>query len=207
LKLKTLSVCLVLIVTVSCKKKHNVIIQAEDYINGDGSAYAGMAFSIAQSRPAWNQDKVTNVYQGVLDENGHAAFDLKMHKDWSYILSINQPDGICHGGVTFHYLENEDNNLVNFNYAKCSYLKFSIENTSCIDTEDKIVYRRDWLTGNEIGPSVTQMGCFQFEGDYFEIPAGQYSYDWEVTKNSVTNYFDTTFTVGAGDSLTYLLEY
>jgi len=212
-----LSFCLI-----SCKKEYNVVIQAEDYITGDGSAYAGMAFSITQSRPAWNKDKVTNVYQGVLDENGHAAFELKMHKDWSYILSINQPDDICYGGITFYYLENEDNNLVNFNYLKCSEVNLPRVNVNCEDENDRFRYKYYYTADPEIytyigyldadknwDPEDYLEGCIDYSTavSYNSRPEGHYTIEWMVERTSGTSYGSDTFVLTAGDSLTYLIEY
>ena len=191
----------------SCKKEHNIYIQAEDLITGEGTAYAGMSFSVIQSKPAWNEDKIETIYEGVLDDNGHASFDIKIHKDWTYILSVAQPDGICHGDALIHYLDNEGNNNVTIEYSKCAKLKFILNNSACFDSNDEITYSRTWLTHVEIQGTNTYLGCDYFEGDYFDLPAGEYKYDWEVTKSGNTTYHSENFTLIPGDSLVFQIDY
>ncbi len=40
---------LILFFATSCKKETSVVIQAQDYINGDGSAYAGQEYAVAET--------------------------------------------------------------------------------------------------------------------------------------------------------------
>ena len=202
----THTVLLVLLLS-SCKKEHSIVIQANDLGTGEGTAYAGMTFCVIQSRPAWNQDKIKTVYEGVLDENGHASFDLKMNKDWTYILSVSQPDGICYGDALIHYLDNASGNNVKIDFAPCSNFKLILNGSGCLEPEDEIKYTRTWLTNNEVGSTIVKQNCYSFEGDYFELPAGDYVYDWEVTKSGNTTFHSENFTLVAGDSLVFQIDY
>ena len=121
-----------LILTVaSCKKKTNVVIQAQDYITGDGSAYAGMEYAVVEAWTPVLETKSKIVATGFLDDNGHAAFDLKMKNNRKYILGVAQPDNICYGGLVQYYLDHEKNNNVNFDYLKCGYVNIHRENINC----------------------------------------------------------------------------
>ena len=191
----------------SCNKKHNITIQAQDYITGDGSAYTHMPFTVVQSRTGTFEDKFKTVYEGTLDQNGFASFDLKMNKDWNYILNVTEPDDICEGGVFAYYLDNETDNLVTFKYAKCAYLKFILNNTNCFNDSDAITYTRTWVTNNEIHGTNTYTGCDYYEGTYFEIPGGEYLYEWSVTKNSITTYHLDSLNLNPGDSIVFQIDY
>ena len=207
MKLVLAHTVLLVLLLCSCKKEQSIVIQANDLGTGQGTAYAGMTFSVIQSKPAWNEDKITTIYEGVLDENGHASFDVKMNKDWTYVLSVSQPDGICYGDALIHYLDNQNSNLVTIKYAKCAKLKFILNNVSCFDSNDAISYTRTWLTNNEIQGTNTYVGCDFFEGGFFELPAGEYKYDWEVTKSGNTTFHSENFTLVAGDSLVFQIDY
>lgn len=190
----------------SCKKTR-VVIQANDLVSGGGNAYAGMEYAVVEKWTPLFEPKTKIVHTGFLNENGHATFDIKMKNNKKYIVGVAQPDEICFGGLIGHYLEHDKNNLVNFNYASCGYLKFIRINTNCFDENDKIEYQRIWLTTNTLNPVVTSFGCTNYTGDFFSLPAGNYRYEWEVTRNGVVTNHSQDFTIPVGDSVIFELEY
>lgn len=138
------------VIFTSCKKEHKVTIQTQDLITGDGSAYAGMPFVVTQVRTGTFENKSKRVYEGELDENGHASFLLKMHKDWRYILNITQPDNICHGGVLKDYLDNESSNHVVVDYLKCGYFIPKSKNINCEGNDDELRFKFYHTIGKDI---------------------------------------------------------
>jgi hypothetical protein len=74
-------------------------------------------------------------------------------------------------------------------------LKLDILNVNCEGEDDKLFYKRFWVTYNQETNGVTRFGCFQFNGNYFQLPVGEYRYEWEVTRNSITTHHDTTFNI------------
>jgi hypothetical protein len=191
----------------SCKKETTVVIQAQDYISGDGSAYAGQEYAVAETWTPFQETKSEIVATGFLDANGKASFNLKMKNSRRYILGASKPDNICFGGLVQHYLDHEESNTVNFDYARCAHLKFVLNNVNCFDSSDAIKYSRTWVTGNENQGENTYYGCQYYEGNYFELPAGNYRYDWEVTRNGTTTFYSENFTLVDGDSLVFELDY
>jgi hypothetical protein len=109
-------ISLTLFFATSCKKETTVVIQAQDYITGDGSAYAGQEYAVAETWTPFQETKSEIVATGFLDANGKASFNLKMKNNRRYILGASTPDNICYGGLVQHYLDHEENNLVNFDY-------------------------------------------------------------------------------------------
>ncbi|PWH84759.1 hypothetical protein [Brumimicrobium oceani] len=201
-----LYIVLILFFATSCKKKTAVVIQAQD-ITSDGAAYAGQEYAVAESWTPFQETKSKIVATGFLDANGKASFNLKMKNNRKYVLGVSQPDNICDGGLIQHYLDHDKNNTVIFKYAQCSYLKFNVHNINCNGPNDEVKYKRIWLTGNNEGTQIVKLGCFNFEGNYFELPAGNYRYDWEVTKNATTTYHSENFTLVAGDSSVFQIDY
>lgn len=191
----------------SCKKATHVEIQAEDYITGSGNAYAGMEYAVVETWIPFFETKSKIVKTGYLDEDGYASFDLKMKNNRKYILGVSQPENICDGGLMQHYLEHEKNNDVNFKYAQCAYLKLVINNVSCLGPEDELKYKRTWITGNSEGTQIVKLGCFNYTGNYFEVPAGEYRYDWEVTKSGITSNYTQNFNIASGDSVIFQIDY
>jgi len=125
----------------SCKKKTSVVIQAQDYITGDGSAYAGQEYAVAESWTPFLETKSEIVATGFLDANGQASLTLKMKNNRKYVLGVSQPDNICYGGLVQHYLDHEKNNNVNFKYASCGNLDIKSNNINCEGSDDEFRYK------------------------------------------------------------------
>jgi hypothetical protein len=205
------------IFTVACKKETSIVIQAQDYKTGDGSAYANLNFEVVEKYTPFQEEKSEVVYSGTLDENGHAAFTLKMNPKRNYVLGVEDPNNLCFGEMQQYYLKHEDVNNITFDFALCSYSKLIINNSNCFDANDKLVlYRHDDLgtLNGDIG--WVHDGCAHWEtqggvdGDpvgYNSLPYGNVYYYWEVTKNSVTTvYYDTVY-YGIGEFKTYEINY
>ena len=208
---------LILIAVSSCKKKTTVSIQAQDYITGSGTAYAGQEYAVSESWTPAYETKSKIVSSGFLDQNGFASFDLKMKNNRKYVLGVSQPDNICYGGVVQHYLEHSKSNIVNFDYAKCAFVKLIINNASCTGPNDVFVlYQSNDLEfiGNTTGWTLN--GCIYWEepggtnGDpigYSSINYGNFYYKWTVTKNNIsTTFYDTVF-YAPGEFITYQIDY
>jgi hypothetical protein len=86
-------------------------------------------------------------------------------------------------------------------------MKLHVHNLNCIDSNDEIKFRRLWLSTNESNDFVIQSGCFQFDGDYFSLPIGNYKYEWYVTKNGVTTFHDSIFTLSANQYFDFTINY
>ena len=222
MKAQNFILLLILLVSLaSCKKKHNVTIQAQDVVSGDGSAYANMPFTVVESRTGAFEDKHKTAYEGVLDANGYASFDLKMNKDWNYILNVEQPDNICYGGALAHYLDNESNNVVNIDYLKCGYLDIKSNNLNCEDSSDEFRFRfyfsnnPDIYTYKGFGTlnewhNQAIYGCMDYsnaEPFYRDVPEGEYTVEWEVIRQSGTTTGTNVFTITENDTITYIIEY
>jgi hypothetical protein len=134
-------ISLLFFLATSCKKETSVVIQAKDYITGDGSAYAGQEYAVSESWTPFFETKSKIVATGFLDANGKASFNLKMKNNRKYVMGVSQPDNICYGGLVQHYLEHEKNNTVIFKYAKCGYLDIKSNNINCEGPNDEFRFR------------------------------------------------------------------
>ncbi|PKR82061.1 hypothetical protein CW751_01615 [Brumimicrobium salinarum] len=126
---------------VSCKKETSVVIQAKDYNTGDGTAYAGQEYAVAESWTPFQETKSKIVATGFLDANGQASFNLKMKNNRKYVLGVSEPDNICYGGLVQHYLEHEKSNTVDFDFLACGYVDIKSNNIDCQGEEDEFRFR------------------------------------------------------------------
>ena len=201
-----------------------VVIQAQNYLDiSDGSDYAGMNYSIVESWTPVYDLKTKNVATGVLDENGHAEFDLKMKNNRKYDLGIQTPDNVCYTEITLQErLDHEKNNTFNFNYAACGAFNLKYTNVNCTGNNDMFQLKYYVIDNPEIyiyrgytsGPNYEWSevffieGCQSYLGDFSEdIPVGDYKIEWRVIRSSGTTTGSDIFTVTENDSTTYLLEY
>ena len=125
----------------SCKTDTSVVIQAQDYNTGNGSAYAGQEYAVAETWTPFQETKSKIVAEGFLDANGKASFHLKMKNSRRYILGVSQPDDICYGGLVQYYLDHEESNLVNFDFLTCGNAIVPTSNINCEGGDDKMQYK------------------------------------------------------------------
>ena len=206
-----------LILTVaSCKKKTNVVIQAQDYITGNGSAYAGMEYAVVEAWTPVLETKSKIVATGFLNDNGHAAFDLKMKNNRKYILGVAQPDNICYGGLVQYYLDHEKNNNVNFNFLTCGSCNINVVNVNCEGVNDEFRFKYYYSNDTSIyvywaywdSPQTNLTGCQNaIVPVYYQRPVGNYTIEWQSIRTSGTTTGTEYFTITENDSTTYVIEY
>ncbi len=172
------------------KKKSTVHIRARNTVTG--KPYPGLKYSIVRSRTGMFESHYKTVASGSLNEDGEAYITKRFSKNWSHSITLERPDNYCYANELHYYFSGGENVEADFEYAECGYLKLSIHNVNC-QNGDEIFYQRTWLINNDISNGVNRSGCFQFDGDYFSLPEGNYKYEWKVTKAGVSTVYDTTF--------------
>ncbi|PWH84758.1 hypothetical protein [Brumimicrobium oceani] len=203
----------------SCKKETSVVIQAQDYITGDGTAYAGQEYAVSESWTPFQETKSKIVATGFLDANGKASFNLKIKNNRKYVMGVSEPDNICYGGLVQHYLDHEKNNLVVFDYLTCGKVIVPTNNINCEGVDDKMQYKYYYTENPEIYkyrgaggyPDWSEItfveGCTSFPGGYNLIPVGNYTFEWRVIRQSGTTTGIDYFTVTENDTTTYIFDY
>jgi hypothetical protein len=132
-------ILLMALVLFSCKKKTYITIQAENYITGEGSDYAGATYYVIESYTPLFEVKSKQVATGTLDENGHAAFEIKANGNRKYKISLTQPENVCYTAFR-NYQSLEEDNVFNFKYGTCGYARIPFENINCVDESDNFHY-------------------------------------------------------------------
>jgi hypothetical protein len=209
-------IALIFFFATSCKKETTVVIQAQDYITGDGSAYAGQEYAVVETWTPFQETKSEIVSEGFLDADGKASFNLKMKNNRRYILGVSEPDDVCYGGLNQYYLDHIESNLVNFDYLTCGYLNINHINVNCEDANDEFRFKYYYSADTSIyiywafwGDDVTNlMGCQNAVFPVFnERPVGNYTVEWEAIRTSGTTTGTDSFTINENDTTTYVIEY
>ncbi|GAA0875984.1 hypothetical protein GCM10009118_23930 [Wandonia haliotis] len=184
----------------SCTKKETLRVSVVNVVTGE--PVVGNTISIVEIfnvSDGVSGSKTKDFYSGQTNSEGVLYVTEKFNENRRYEVFVGQfPEEHCYlnrMGYTWSVGEATD---LAFEYAPCAYLKLKIENVNCLSEEDEIFYRRFWLSGGESTNGVSQYGCFSYIGNYFDVPMGEYRYEWEVTRNGVTNYYDTAFSINAG---------
>lgn len=172
----------------SCGKKRTIVITAKNAVTGQ--PYAGLQYYIVSSRTGGDGEKYKTERSGVLNAQGEAT-EIIRQKNRTYSVRVVEPSNTCYNKQITMYFDSpyDENGHFNFEFAECAYLKLHVHNTNCIDANDNIKFRRLWLSGNESNDFVEQTGCFQYDGDYFTLPMGNYKYEWVVIKNGIINNY------------------
>ena len=217
-------ILLILFAFVSCKKKTFVTIQAENYVTGEGSAYAGAKYYVVESYTPFFQVKAKQVVSGTLDENGHAAFELKMDNNKIYDLRIAVPSNVCYTEMSSDIgVNREENNVINFKYGTCGYTRIPFDNVVCISDTDRFqftfynsidpyIYIYRGAVGGEAdnyhwSKYAYYEGCDAAYGEFQIVPIGPYTLDWRVMRGVDTTYGTANFFVIENDTTVYLIEY
>ena len=138
---KTTFLLLLVLVLFSCKKKTYITIQAENYITGEGSDYAGATYYVVESYTPLFEVKSKQVATGTLDENGHAAFEIKANGNRKYKISLTQPENVCYTAFrNYQSLDEGGDNVFNFKYGTCGYARVPFDNIVCVSDTDRFQF-------------------------------------------------------------------
>jgi hypothetical protein len=198
---------LLIFLLISCGKERHIHITAKNALTGQ--PYAGLEYRVASSRTAADGEKYRTEASGVLDGNGEAVVKIKQKKGRTYSIRVVEPENTCYNKEITQYFDSpyDVNGTFTFEFAPCAYLKLHVHNVNCIDSTDEIRFRRLWISGGETNDFLIQNGCFQYDGEYFSLPAGYYKYEWQVTKNGITNNFESSFQLTENQYYDFQLDY
>ena len=201
---------ILLLLLVSCKKEITVRVQVKDKVTANGIPNSHVRIIEKTNKSTGASTIYNEFFDGYTDSNGELVITKYFNTNYSYqMYASTQSSSNCYTNEISKSLftvayENEE---VVFEYAECAKLKLSIHNVNCLNSMDSIFYKRFWVSGNTNPIGVSQLGCFQYDGNYFNVPYGEYRYEWDVTKNGNTIHYDTTFYLDIGDSAIVTMNY
>jgi len=217
--MRTLILILLIGLVASCKKNHHVIhVKARNIVTGSGETYAGLKFSVVAKTPGIFEAHYKNVYEGYLDANGEATFDLKMKNNKSYSLGIELPEGTEYFNDLYFSLKHDlKNQSVIVEFVPRAYLKLIINNDNCLGSNDTLrLYQGNQIGTFDFTKNWDLIGCINWESPggtdgcplgYSCIPMGAQYFKWEVIKSGVTDVFYDTIYLDAGEYKTFEINY
>lgn len=222
-----------LLLLYSCNKEESelwteVHVKATDYNTGEplDDVYIG----IIEWKDKWLFDsKGKSISEGYTDANGEYHFEWKAKRgdgfSYEYVAQANPAK---YNQVYFQqidYLKKGNIHNYEIKLVETGFLNFNLVNTSCESANDELHFRyffpKPGFTEYEYGQTIYVLnaywpeedspwdGCVNLVGgdEYQQVPAGTYTIEWNVTRDSGYTEGSDTFFVGNGDSVTYFLEY
>ncbi|MBU2019367.1 MAG: hypothetical protein KJ941_06960 [Bacteroidetes bacterium] len=193
----------------ACNKRRDEVFHIKAINPVTGLPYAGLRWNIFATKTGNDGEKIVLEKEGILDGNGEAFISLKVKTNHTYNIGCNLPENNCYfnkSNITYAYQDPKKPDFI-FEFAPCAQFKLSVINANCNGPTDKIEFRRTWNVDQVLLNYVTREGCDNFYGDYFGLPMGSYTYDWKVTRNGVTNSYDSTFYLNENQSFEFNLNY
>ncbi|MEX1193008.1 MAG: hypothetical protein WEA99_13655 [Brumimicrobium sp.] len=196
----------------SCGKKRMIKVSAINPATGEGYAY--LPFKVTSSKSVFMETQYKTEYEGELDENGQAAFELRQKNSRSYSIATSTPndDGSlpCYiNDASMSFSKPGTNYNFQFEYAPCAYRTLKIENVNCEGVDDlfeldmRLLYDED----HTVFSFSPKSGCYSNQFNNEKVPAGKWVVEWWVTRSSNTNHFTDTIYISKNESFTYEINY
>jgi hypothetical protein len=112
--------------------------------------------------------------------------------------------------ISYSYsIHGDKNPAFNFEYAECAYLTLSVNNINCQGASDRILFdmQPTYIPNyNNIIPT-EKFGCYSNTFIESQVPYGSWEATWEVTKNGITTYHDSTFYININEHFNFVINY
>ena len=102
--MKFITLFLIGILLLSCKKERTIHISAKNAVTGQ--PYAGLTYYVVQEMTAGDGEKTKTVATGTLDANGEAHLTKKLPKAHSYSVRVEAPANTCYNKQITYYFAN-----------------------------------------------------------------------------------------------------
>lgn len=195
---------------ISCNKERNIHIKAINPVTNE--PYANLRVVISSSKTGFDGEVVKTVYDGTLNSNGEVMVPLRIKKNRFYIIRCEQPVNTCYTKdlVQYYAIQDEQNPSFLFEYAECANLKFRYHNIDCQGPDDYIKVNRYTNLEGYVGFIIDAEydGCADYTmPDFVAVPMGWWYFEWEVTKNNITEYYSDSIYLTSGEFKEYTFEY
>ena len=194
----------------SCGKKRTIHITATN--GATGVPYQGLRYSIVSSLIGMeNGEGTKTVSSGILNENGEAIFTLRESTRRRYAVRVDEPENCCYNKISTIFFDspNDKNGHFDFVFAECAYLTLSVNNINCQGASDKILFdmQPEYIPNyNNITPT-EKFGCYSNTFVESQVPFGSWEATWEVTRNGITTYHDSIFTMNENEHYNFVINY
>ena len=203
-------VSLIFFILASCGKNKEVKIIAKNAATG--ASYAGLEYKVISSRTAANGEKYKTEASGTLNSNGEAMVSIKKKSGRSYSIQVKAPENSCYTNQSPQFFESpfDVNGTFTFEFAECAAFKFRYHNIACFNANDQIIVNRFSEINDYTGFIIPAEynGCEDYTtSDFISVPMGKWYFSWSVTKNGITNNYNDTLFLNAGENKYYEFNY
>jgi len=216
--MKIISILLIVLCFVACKEENNkkytqVKVDISNYISGlpieDITCVVYEQDALGKSTLLYQANTIGGVFE----------YNFLAKKNKSYFMACAIDLEKYKMIYFFQYVQLNKYQMNNFDFSlvEYSYLNHDHVNVNCQNVNDKLHYR--YYLKHPSNTSYIYIYNFYWENlskdgcenntivAYQKLPAGTYTIEWNVTRDSGYTEGSDTFFIGNGDSLTYLLEY
>lgn len=209
-----LTACCLLFIVGSCTKFGKNITVEGNVINPiNGNPYEGITIVLHKQNLKTIKTTITNA-NGHFEINASRLGEVLIRADnTNYKENYNL--GWDVDGEYYYSVKVDKGEVMHVDYhlVPYAYLKLSINNTNCIDSDDKIsVYReligvQGYETWSATHP-YSQEGCQQtISPEYFKVLMGKYHFWWTVTKGGVSTTYNDTISLNKNEQKIYVIDY
>ena len=188
--MRAMSILLIGLTLFSCGKKHTVHIKAVN--PATGQVYVGLKYRISQEKTTLWDEKTKVIANGELNENGEANATFR-RGNHPIRVQIEWPSNCCYSKNDVYYIKGDGpNHEVLVEFAECATLQRKVKNINCVDSNDKIEIHIDNSVHSLLSAPWILNGCTDYTTTPTQVPIGNYTLHWIVTKNNIsTDYYDS----------------
>lgn len=213
----------------ACKKENSnywteVHVAASNFNTGEPLTDLGIVITQTKQNQFNNSDSET-ILEGTTDANGEFQFGWKAKRSdkYSYVYLV-QASPTKYFPIEFLQVDNiskGQKNEYNIKMVEYGLLNMNFQNINCEGVDDELYYRyylkKSPADVNHLynysefwtNDSTSLDSCVNLTGNlgYKSVPAGTYTVEWNVTRNSGFTEGTDEIVVPDGDSVTYVLQY
>ncbi|MCC6699877.1 MAG: hypothetical protein IT221_00020 [Fluviicola sp.] len=176
----------------SCGKKREIKIIAKNAVTGQ--PYGGLEYSIVSSKTGLDGEKYRTEASGTLNANGEVLVAIKQRSGRTYSVSVQGPENNCYTNMLVQTFDSpfDQDGTFTFEFAECATLQRKVKNVNCINSNDKIEIYIDNTVHSLLTTPWILNGCADYTTVPTQVPIGNYTLHWIVTKNGIsTDYYDS----------------
>ena len=203
--------------TTCTKFGKNVYVDGRIYNPITGEGIEGIPIKLYRSKidskdPLGSSSKTLETT--TTDANGYYKMEHLASPLNQVFVQLNSEDNYPIGWVGYGHTGSElvkKGKMNHLDYQMLQYgeIKISLHNVNCQGPNDTLIYKRNYvsLSGISVFQPFTLTGCYDNDGAFANVPSGDYSIEWTVIRNGISNSYSHTLTVPGNGQVVYNIDY
>ncbi|MCB0476949.1 MAG: hypothetical protein KDC84_02230 [Crocinitomicaceae bacterium] len=207
--MKIYALLFIVLLSTSCTKRRSVRISVYNPITGE--RYENIHGGLSERKKdgiflgLYNNSKWQTVENFVTDINGEAGFTYKFLHNHAYFAFIEYSKDefeLYKINSQIAYSQKAKFGYAEFQLIPLAKIKLNIRNVNCQGAQDTMKLYRVFQLDSDSGNPQNFYGCYDFMANYYsKIKMGEWRYEWEVIRNGISTFHDTTFYLNENDSI------